>query len=194
MPRRPEPFVEGFFYHVYNRGVDRQPIFFRDANYTFFARRLGQYLRPGVRGIAYCLMPNHYHLVLLLEDDSALQSAMHRLQMSYAKAVNHSLGRVGPLFQGRFAARRVQSTEDLLHLSRYIHLNPVAARIVDRPGDWPHSSYRCYVGLEQAAIVDPSVLLDILSPDVALLAQRRQYRDFVEEDLGRVRSLDAEAL
>ncbi len=140
MPRRNITFAVGEHYHVYNRGNDRQPIFFERDNQRFFLRQLRTYVVDHADVLAYCLMPNHYHLLVRLTSDG-YSSAMHRFGVSYVKAINRRHERVGALFQGRFRAIHVDREEYLVHLSRYIHLNPVVADLVDRPEHWEFSSW-----------------------------------------------------
>lgn len=166
-------------FHVYNRGVARARIFPRTGFYTFFLLRLRRYFQqPGAALLAYCLMPNHFHLVLEVEQGD-LPKGMHGLQMSYAKAVNQELGRVGPLFQGTYHARAVDTDEQLLHLTRYLHLNPVRAGLVKQPDQWPYSSYRAYAGQANSRLVQSRLTLDVLAPGESTSRQRKRYRDFV---------------
>lgn len=158
MPRREVVFVPGEFYHVYNRGNDRQRIFFDRDNYVHLLTRMRMHVVEHATVVTYCLMPNHYHLLVQLLTDR-FSSAMHACGMSYAKSVNKRRGRVGSLFQGRFRAIHVDQREYLLHLSRYIHVNPVTAGIVRRPEDWEFSSYREYVGLRDGSLPSPQIVL-----------------------------------
>jgi hypothetical protein len=136
--------------------------------------------------IAYCLMPNHYHFLVFLKSDD-LSSLIQSFALSYTKAINKRYGRVGSLFQGRFKAIHVDRDEYLVHLSRYLHLNPVAAGLVSRPEDWEYSSYREYLGLRQGTLPKPGIVLSqFSSPDA--------YRDFVEGHLAKDRSLIAHLL
>jgi putative transposase len=171
VPRRSVALVAGAYYHLYNRGHNRQDIFFERENYLFFLRRVREYL-VGTRKtsevcqtsevwttvVAYCLMPNHFHLLVCPHDDQ-LSRRMQRFSISYAKAVNKRYARTGALFQGSFQAVHVDRNEVLLHLSRYIHLNPVAAGLVARPEGWEFSSYREYVGLRQGTLPRADVVL-----------------------------------
>ena len=189
MPRRAVPLVAGEYYHVYNRGNNRQPIFFERENYLFFLRRLRERLlgEPEPAGtpdsepqsvrrscaiVAYCLMPSHYHLLVRPEDDGFSRN-MQRFAISYTKAVNKRHNRVGALFQGHYQALHVDRSEYLLHLTRYIHLNPVKEGLVKQPDDWEFSSYREYIGLRRGTLPRPDVVLSQFpTPDA--------YRRFVE--------------
>jgi putative transposase len=149
MPRRKLEFRSGCYYHLYNRGHNRQNIFFDRQNYLYFLHQLGFHLvKQSVDIVAYCLMPNHYHLLVYLRSDD-LSNRMQAFVLSYTKAMNQRYGRCGSLFQGRFQAILVDTEEYLLSLSRYIHLNPVKAGLVERPEDWEFSSYQDYMGLRQ---------------------------------------------
>ncbi len=158
--RRKVEFKAGYCYHIYNRGVARQAIFFNDNNWRFFIERLREHFTSDLIDIiAYCLMPNHYHLLIHLLCDDLSSRIMQPFTVSYTKAINAQQRRVGPLFQGRFKATLVDTDEYLLHLSRYIHLNPVHAGLVARPEDWAFSSYRDYVGLRAGTLVKPGLAL-----------------------------------
>jgi REP element-mobilizing transposase RayT len=152
MPRRQVIFQSGNYYHVYNRGNNRQLIFFERDNYLYFLRLLRNHLiAHGVDIIAYCLMPNHYHLLVHLKTEH-FSKLMQAFSLSYAKAINKRYQRVGSLFQGRFQAIHVDSEEYLLHLTRYIHLNPVQANLVDKAEDWEFSSYQEYIELRRGSL------------------------------------------
>ena len=174
MPYRKTEFRAGHYYHLYNRGVNRQRIFFCDENWGYFVKRIRHYFRPElVDVVAYCLMPTHYHLLVYLKTGDLSKEVMQPFGLSYTKAVNRQQERVGPLFQGPFEAVWVDRDEYLLHLSRYIHLNPVTAGLVRRPEEWTFSSYRDYVGLRQGTLPVPGVVL-------SQFGSREAYREFVE--------------
>jgi putative transposase len=174
MPYRKVALVEGQAYHVYNRGVNHGPLFFCDENWRFFLERLRQYFVPEqVEILAYCLMPNHYHLLVRLKSDGFGRRVMQPFGVSYTKAVNKQQRRVGPLFQGPFQAKWVDKDEYLVHLSRYIHLNPVVAGLVARAEGWLFSSYQDYVGLRKGTLPATELIL-------SQFPSRQGYRAFVE--------------
>ena len=145
MPRRQVIFQADNYYHIYNRGNNRQPIFFERDNYLYFLRQFKKHLIPhSVDIIAYCLMPNHYHLLTRLKTDR-FSKPMQAFSLSYTKAINKRHQRSGSLFQGRFQAIHVYEEEYLLNLTRYIHLNPVKANLVEKAEDWEFSSYQEYI-------------------------------------------------
>jgi putative transposase len=147
--------LAGHYYHVYNRGCNRQPIFANAGNYLFLLRRAKSYLTDApLSVIAYCLMPNHYHFLLRPEQDDALSPFIQRLFNSYTQAFNKQQGRSGTLFEGRAQSIPVDTEQYVIHLCRYIHLNPVKADLVSHPADWPYSNYLEWVGRRDGALVD----------------------------------------
>lgn len=152
MARRKTSFLEGHYYHVYNRGNNYQRIFFERDNYLFFLKQTRYYLiAETVDVLAYCLMPNHYHFLVYLRQDN-LSEKMAFLSLSYTKAINKRFKRCGALFQGPFQVIHVNQEEYLLNLSRYIHLNPVKAGLVQKAEEWEFSSYQEYVNLRRGTL------------------------------------------
>ncbi len=194
MPRREIEFQPGGYYHIYNRGVNRGKIFFEQENYRFFLRRMKEYLQPeSVEVIAYCLMPNHFHLIVCPQTEN-FSDNMGLFAMSYAKAVNSRYRRVGPLFQGRFQAKWIGKNEYLLHLSRYIHINPVIGKLVKKAEEWNFSSYCDYIGLREDSFLRPAIVLEQFSMPVNdQQNQMKAYKEFVEEyadeDIERIKHL-----
>jgi REP element-mobilizing transposase RayT len=130
---------------------------------------------------AYCLMPNHYHLVLETPEPN-LSDGMHRLNFLTAQSFNRRHEVDGHLFQGRFHSPLVESDRHLLELSRYVVLNPVRAGLVRHPADWRWSSYRAAVGLApQPAFLTLDTVLGYFVGDEA--AARRRYDAFVLESM-----------
>jgi REP element-mobilizing transposase RayT len=136
----------GAVYHVTSRGNARQNIVLDDRDRALFLDRLAHVIdRFGWRCHAYCLMDNHYHLVIETPQPN-LSRGMRQLNGTYTQAVNRRHQRVGHLFQGRFTAILVEKEAHLLELCRYVVLNPVRARLVTHPRLWAWSSYRATAG------------------------------------------------
>ncbi|MGQ0579710.1 MAG: transposase [Betaproteobacteria bacterium] len=172
----------GALYHLTSRGDKQEDVFLDDADREEFLSVLGSVVeRFGWRVYAYCLMDNHYHL--MVETPQAnLSRGMRQLNGVYTQRVNRRHGRVGHVFQGRFKAILVDEQNYLLELSRYVVLNPVRTKAVKDPGRYRWSSYRATVGeVSPPSFLDTASLLDQFAA-ITPAAQRR-YRDFVLEGL-----------
>ena len=186
MPQRSIELCADEYYHLYNRGNNRERTFYERENYGFFLRRLRKYIVPILDVVAYCLMPTHYPLLVLLKE-ADLSHRMQLFSISYTKAMNKRYDRIGALFQGAFQAKHVDENNYLVHLSRYIHLNPVMAGLVERPEDWEFSSYREYISLRGGTLPKPEIVLSQFpSPEA--------YREFVESYTPREREIIADLL
>jgi REP-associated tyrosine transposase len=172
----------GAFYHVFARGNDRQTVF-RDGDdcELFFAVIDHTVDRYGWLCHTYCLMGNHYHL--LIETPQAnLSLGMRQLNGLYARRFNLRHGRCGHVFQARFRSILVEAESSLLSVSRYIVLNPVRAGICTDPADWPWSSYRALAGLEPPRpFLSTELLLSHFGS--SLRAAQAGYRRFVAKGL-----------
>lgn len=146
MTRRPRSIQDGEIYHVYARGNGRSAIYFEDGHRRYFLRRLGEILPgSGTEILAYCLMDNHFHLIVRA-GWRPLGRPMQRLLSGYARRINREAGRQGHLFERRYQAVHVPNDAYARTLLRYVHLNPARAGIVDDPLDYPWSSHRPYHG------------------------------------------------
>ncbi len=140
----------GAFYHVINRGIAQENIFLNDRDREKFLEYLeAAFERFSLTIHSYCLMDNHYHLLTETSEPN-LGRAMQWLNVSYALYFNTKRKRKGHLFQGRYKAYIVDADEYLKSLSRYIHLNPVRAKLVIKPGDYKWSSYNAFTGKAKA--------------------------------------------
>ena len=159
MPYRTVHFAAGQYYHLYNRGVAGQPIFRDDGNYLFVLRLVKTYAAAlHLAVIAYCLMPNHYHLLLRQDGEASAGLLPQRVFNSYSKAFNKLRGRTGVLFEGRYQAVRVAEEGYVVHLCRYIHANPTKDRLVPLPEEWPYSNYLEWIDMRSGTLVDRSFL------------------------------------
>lgn len=171
---------DGAWYHVMNRGAGRRLVFRTAAHRTTFLRLLGEISTIyGVEVHAFCLMGNHYHL-LLHTPKAGLARPMRHLDGVYTQRFNRNTGTDGPLFRGRYKSVLVDEDTRLCCVSRYIHLNPVEARLAPRPEAYCASSYRAYLGLATSpAWLITSATLSRFEPGDA----RQSYRRFVESGL-----------
>jgi REP element-mobilizing transposase RayT len=149
----------GSYYHIYNRGNNREAIFREDENHKFFLYKYKKYLSPFVDTFAYCLMPNHFHFLIRIKASdhnnlqpahpgklSPLELAFRNLFIGYSKSFNDKYGRTGSLFQRKF--KRIQADEMAyrMRLVVYIHANPIRAGLCQRYEQWKYSSYRAILG------------------------------------------------
>ena len=165
-------FTENSSYHVFNRGVEKREIFLKDEDYRLFQYYLFVYLRPleevlekypdlplrlssknlseEVELLAYCLMPNHFHLLLRQRTRNGISKLLKQATNAYTLYFNEKNNRVGGLMQGSFKAAEIAHDNLFIHLVRYIHLNPVAAKVAKDLNSYPWSSYADYLGEEAA--------------------------------------------
>ncbi len=177
MARRARAEVEGGLYHVITRGNNRRQIFNSPADYEKFLSLLAtQKVRLPFFLYAYCLMTNHLHLLIERRADP-IGRIMHRVLTGYSQYYNRRYRRVGHLLQGRHKAILCQSDRYLSELVRYIHLNPVRARMVGKPEQYQYSGHRAYLGLEPATIVDVDPVLRHFGVKKKLAQEA--YRQFV---------------
>lgn len=176
MARRPRLFAPGILYHVIVRGNYRQKTFLNGRDYEAYLERLARYRkRFGVTVYAYCLMSNHVHLLLETGSDP-LSKFMQGLQQSYTQYFNRKHHKVGHLFQGRYKAIVCEKDEYLLTLVRYIHLNPIRAKLVQRLDDYRYSGHPEYCGVRASEALETSRVLN-------MLGGRRSYQRFIQEGL-----------
>ncbi|MBI1807455.1 MAG: transposase [Ignavibacteria bacterium] len=133
-------YIPNQYYHVYNRGAHKSPIYFSDDNYRYCINLLHKYSkRYRVNIGAFCLMPNHYHLIVRHEENGSIARFLQTTFNAYTQALNKQRSLSGTLFEGRAKGIPVDSDQYLLQLVRYLHLNPVVARLVKRAEDWAYS-------------------------------------------------------
>lgn len=204
MPQRLIPFMDSEIYHVYNRGSRKQPIFLDDRDshrfqlllefysysghrlrYSYFNRlsideqleylkRLRSEKNRLVEILCYCLMPNHYHLLIKQQSENGISTFMRILQNSYTRYFNTKYQEVGPLIQGQFKAVHIDNDSQLLHVSRYIHLNPYSSYVVKTLKDleqYKFSSLNEYLS-GNSSLSQTKLILSYFT-------QKANYRDFV---------------
>lgn len=173
---------EGAFYHITARGNERRNIYYSKSDYE----RFKQYLLESKKKYncifhCYVLMGNHYHLIIETHDEN-LNKIMHYINGSYTTYINIRRNRSGHLFQGRYKAILVDKDSYLVELSRYIHLNPVRAKITEKPEDYPYSSYKVYISGGKVDIISEDFILSMLSKEKG--EARKKYKAFTEIAIG----------
>lgn len=214
MPYRATPLANNEYYHIFNRGVAHQPTFLLNSDYERFLLSISYYRfanlpcklsrllqipkderyqilsslekadEKSVEIISFCLMPNHFHLLLQQIKDGGISKFMKQITDSYTRYFNTKHDRVGPIYQGAFKAVHINTDEQLIHLSRYIHLNPLVSFIVREEGflDYPWSSLKDFIN-EQSGFANPKPVLDFFkSPD--------QYKEFVMDQVDYGKELE----
>jgi len=207
-------FGNEYVYHVYNRGLDQRTIFSNKRAYERFILTSRYYrhqqtpfryskfiqktvleqdiiLRSFVKIpvlveiLAYCLMPNHFHFILRQKLDNGIPKFISLLCNSFAKYFNTRLSRVGPLFPGPFKAVVVETDGQLIHLSRYIHLNPVVSALIkpEQLDAYPWSSFPDYMNPSAQTFVDTNSVL-------AQFPSREAYKKFVYDQIDYARQLE----
>jgi len=180
------------YYHLYNRGVDKQKIFRDEKDFKKFLSYLKLYLTPvnlqgcslqapsrlknyfgKVRLHSYCLMPNHYHFLLYQVDIDGINHFMRSLATKYSLYFNKKYNRVGPLYENIFKAVEIKTETQLIYISKYIHRNPLTASARMFLEGYKYSSYSNYLGRFSQSWLETSEVLSYF--------KKQSYQDFVEE-------------
>lgn len=165
-------------YHITSRGNRKNVIFKEDEDYIVYIRILNEalkYFDNQYEIMSYCLMTNHVHLQVRTKEKH-IKELMMRINSFYAKYFNNKYSYVGHLFQSRYRSELITEERYLLEVSRYIHLNPVKAKIVKKPEDYEWSSYCMYIGTEKEKIVDRNIILSYFKDE-------EFYRKYVEDKI-----------
>jgi REP element-mobilizing transposase RayT len=196
--RKPREFYKGGFYHVFNRGVNKQAVFREKEDYIFYLYRTKESLKKFPTAIhAYSLLMNHYHFLPEQTTETPLNKFFQSLNTSLAIFLNKKYGRVGHIFQGRFQAKPVEKNDYLLDLSFYINLNPILEelqhrdfaqisaseldKLLNKAENYPWSSYGVYLGLREDGITSDKFILSIISDDIK--KARKEYRKLARKML-----------
>ncbi len=182
MARKPRIEFPGGLYHIITRGNRREKVFLDDTDYKRYLDLLSHYhKRYNFLLYAYVLMPNHIHL-LIEQNETPISKIMQGINQSYTQYFNKRYKKVGHLFQGRYKALLCDKDGYLLAIIRYIHLNPVRARIVKMPEDYVWSSHDVYIGKAKQNFVDNDFALSMFSRNRGVSIKK--YKQFVKEGIG----------
>jgi len=200
---RKDKLVNDHFYHVFTRSIAQYRIFNNKREMSRFIESLSHYqlksherkfskhiklqdkINPDnpeklVDIVAYCIMPTHIHLILKQLSENGISIFMSNVLNSYTRYFNIKHIRKGPLWEGRFKSALIKNNEYLLHLTRYIHLNPTTAFLVNKPHEWKESSYKEYLNTTEQKLTNTDGLFDFDSDT---------YKKFVEDQLDYQREL-----
>jgi putative transposase len=167
-------------FHVYNRGNNKQRIFFSDENYLFFLRKVRNYLLPHCDILAYCLMPNHFHFLIYANEQTCapflineketnmtlFSNGIKNLLSSYTKAINKQEKRTGSLFtqntEAKMVSNEMATFDYSVYCMHYIHKNPVKSGLVQTYGDWRYSSFQDYAGMRNGTLCNKDLARKVL--------------------------------
>ena len=155
MPRSTRIIIPNAFYHVLNRGNNKEVIFKDDADFLFFLRQVKKYKEKfRLKIYHYCLMPNHYHFLVQPQTFQDLTKFMHAIMFVYAQHMQRKYNKIGHIWQGRYKSSLIEKEDYLLRCGYYIEDNPRRAGLVEGLKDWPWSSYHFYAYGKQDLIID----------------------------------------
>jgi len=170
-------FLPQSFYHIISRGNNKQNIFLTRRDNIRYLKCLEKYAEKfNIKIITYCLMPNHIHLLIKIGAKLAIPEFMQALNTAYTKYFNARHSTSGHLFESPYKHVLIETDEYLVHLSRYIHLNPTSSGLVKIPENYEWSSYRHFLNLEKSSFIEDSLVLTYFSSENPI----DDYRKFVE--------------
>ena len=172
-----EPLEPGYYYHIYNQGNNKENIFIENRNYAYFLSLLKKHIIPHIQVFAYCLLTNHFHLLIRINEDAhtkTISQIFSNFFNAYAKAINKAYGRSGSLFKRKFSRIRVNNEIYLKNLLIYIHTNAQHHGLVEYFDLYQHTSYHAYLS-EQQTLVSKGFILDMFE-DIANLKHIHQLK------------------
>jgi putative transposase len=187
----------GKYYHIYNRGINRENIFVAARNYPYFLELYAKYIEPVAETFAYCLMRNHFHLLVRIRETFEVSKTSKVLEPTqqfsnlfnaYAKAINKTYGRTGSLFEGRFGRIQVTSQAYFTNLVTYIHRNPKKHGFVEDFREYPYSSYSAILTTKPTRLKRTDVLAWFGGQDTFRVLHQNEpdtesIRYLIEEDV-----------
>lgn len=155
-----EVFEIGQYYHIYNRGNNKEDIFIEEKNYNYFLLKMKEYLIPIADVYAYCLLKNHFHIVLKIKDKEQIaEKYLNKIHLpfsnffnSYSKSINKTYDRTGSLFQEHLQRNKILDENYLKQLIVYVHLNPLKHKFSKTFEDYRNSSYKTYLSSKETSI------------------------------------------
>jgi len=187
MPTIRRIWYPGAIYHITVRGNHKENIFREENDFEKYLQLIEEtmeyYGYDKYEIICYCLMDNHVHIVIEAKNEPP-GYFIGRVNSLYAKYFNKKYDCVGHLFQGRYHCKIIKNNLQMIEVSRYIHLNPVRANMVNKPQDYKWSSYNMYIGIEEEKIINPEKILLHFKWSIDEKSERNFYKEFVETTPG----------
>lgn len=175
---------EEYFYHIFNRGNNKQNLFFEKENYGYFLQLLEKHILPIADIYSYCLLPNHFHLLIQIKKDASNPSQkFSNFFNSYTKSINKRYKRTGSLFQKPFKRIRVKDENYLMKLVTYIHFNPENHNIANDFEKYSFSSYNVFWNLDDEIILSQNKkeVLDWFGGSKNFIATHKMRRPFADD-------------
>ncbi len=185
-----EKLTSGNYYHIFNRGNNKCDIFIEEENYAYFLSLLVKYVLPVADILSYCLLKNHFHLLVRIrdiDDDKIISKGFSNFFNAYAKAINKRYNRFGSLFQDRFKRVKIDSEEYLREVVVYINLNPVYHNFVETAAGYVYSSYNALIS-DKATLLNRAEVLNLFANKANLVYHLNHkkvifdHKIFLEED------------
>ncbi|QTD38820.1 transposase [Polaribacter batillariae] len=174
-----EKINSGFYYHIYNRGNNSQDIFFEELNYDYFLNLIKKYLLPISKIYCYCLLKNHFHILLRINDDCEKPSKyFSNLFNAYTKAINKKYKRTGSLLEKPFKRINITDENYLKTLIIYIHLNPENHQISNNFSRYKFSSYQSFLSSKETSL-DRNEVLDLFDGLENFISTHEQRKVFI---------------
>ena len=169
-------FYKNTYHHLYNRGVNKEQIYFDRDSYLYFLKRLGHYKEKyNIQLLAYCLMPNHFHLfVKQLTHELKISEFISSLLNSYVKSINKKYGRSGTLFESKIKSKIITDEHYFIWVIKYIIENPVKAGLAEKVSDWEFSNARDLLNLRDGKLTD-------INEVASFFQSERQMRNFLSD-------------
>ena len=171
-------YEENGFYHLYNRGCNKELIFNEKSDYENLINRIQESeFNKYLIIISFCLMPNHYHFLVQQKTEKPVSDWIRYIFSGYTQHFNHKYSRSGTLFEGRVKSKMITDKKYLIRSSLYIHYNPVAVGLVSKPEDWEFSNYREWIGLKRSKLCDYDLIYEHFDSDVEYKNMMKDYSD-----------------
>ena len=181
-------------FHIYNRGNNRQKVFFKRENYIYFLEKVRKFLKPHAEILAWCLMPNHFHFMIYIptgQDVTEISKGIQIILRSYTRGINEQEVRTGSLFTQNTCSKALAEALSVNNYGttcfHYIHQNPMKADLVKRMEDWEFSSFRDYIGIRNGQLINREIAYKYIEiPTDREQFYKESYRIIDDNDINQL--------